>query len=389
MQRALRERLKGAIEIVLGMVFGYALYTINVFVIALLYPLVEGRKEVIALIPVMNDLRGDIMGSSGARMNTALHLGEATSSARDLLLLEARPVVALTASTSLLISFLTFFYSRLSGEELDLEMLQLVGFLSSAFATALLLPYLALFAATVFRRGGDPGNVLPTVATIGGDFVSFPLLVLSFLLISALPLSLAHPLFLLTLSLSISTLVAVLITSRRARRILSERLLVLLAVLLLQPLAGVLLAIFEEELARRGLFQISVSFIGIAGALSSVISLRLSVHLHLYGASGVVDKFLRALLDTLFSVLPGALMVSLAGYLSTWIVGGDLAFRDILIPVTLGLVIAMPVGALVALLVSLLSFRLGLDPDNVGVPLVTTFMDVLGLFILYLVSHLY
>ncbi|MCS7106776.1 MAG: magnesium transporter [Acidilobaceae archaeon] len=383
---ALRERLRGAIEIVLGMTLGYALYTVNVFVIALLYPLVEGRKEVIALIPVMNDLRGDIMGSSGARMNTALHLGEASSSMRELLLLEAKPVVALTASTSLLISFLTFFYSRLSGEYLDLEVLQLVGALSSALATAVLLPYLALFAATVFKRGGDPGNVLPTAATIGGDFVSFPLLVLSFLFVSTLPSPLAHVLFLLTISLSISLPIAILITSKRAGRILSERLLVLLAVLLLQPFAGVLLAIFEEELAERALFQISVSFIGIAGALSSVISLRLSVHLHLYGAPGIGNAFLRALLDALFAILPGAFVVSLAGYASAWILGGELAFLDMLVPVTIGLVIAVPVGAFVALFVSLLSFRVGLDPDNVGVPLVTTFMDVLGLLILYFVS---
>ncbi|MCX8165507.1 MAG: magnesium transporter [Acidilobaceae archaeon] len=383
---ALRERLRGAIEIVLGMTLGYALYTVNVFVIALLYPLVEGRKEVIALIPVMNDLRGDIMGSSGARMNTALHLGETSSSMRELLLLEAKPVVALTASTSLLISFLTFFYSRLSGEYLDLEVLQLVGALSSALATAVLLPYLALFAATVFKRGGDPGNVLPTAATIGGDFVSFPLLVLSFLFVSTLPSPLAHVLFLLTISLSISLPIAILITSKRAGRILSERLLVLLAVLLLQPFAGVLLAIFEEELAERALFQISVSFIGIAGALSSVISLRLSVHLHLYGAPGIGNAFLRALLDALFAILPGAFVVSLAGYASAWILGGELAFLDMLVPVTIGLVIAVPVGAFVALFVSLLSFRVGLDPDNVGVPLVTTFMDVLGLLILYFVS---
>ncbi|MCX8195613.1 MAG: magnesium transporter [Acidilobaceae archaeon] len=383
---ALRRRLRGALEIVAGMVLGYLMYTVNVFVIALLYPLVEGKKEVIALIPVMNDLRGDIMGSSGARMNTALHLGEVPPSARELVLFELKPVAALTASTSFLISLLMFFYARISGETLSLEVLQVVGFLSSALATAALLPYLAASAASIYRRGGEPGNVLPTLATIGGDFISFPLLVISFLLASSAPPSSLPLLFLLAASLSLSVSFAALASDRRVRKIIGERLLVLVTVLLLQPIAGVLLAVFEEELSARGLFQVSVSFIGIAGALSSIVALRLSVHLHLYGLPGIPSTFFKALADALLTLLPGAFMVSGAGYISSRLLGGHISFFDVLLPITVGLLITIPIGALVALVISLASFRAGLDPDNVGVPIVTTTMDVLGLAVLYLVS---
>ncbi|MEM2223180.1 MAG: magnesium transporter [Acidilobaceae archaeon] len=385
---AFKSRAKSIAEITVGLSIAYVMYAVNIIVIALLHPIIAGRKEVIAVIPVMNDLRGDIMGSSGSRMNTALHLGEVRAKTLDLTVLESKIVIVTTLLTTLTMVFVIYAYSIITGDSFDIKLLQLIGFTASIIATLILLPYTAAIAAITYSRGWNPGNILPTLTTVGGDFLSFPIIVLSFIIISAIPSRLSPLLFLATISISVAVSVAIVSLSAKARRVISERIIVIALILVLEPLAGILLAQYEGILSELGLFQVSISFIGVVGALSSIIALRLSVHLHIYGYRGIMIEFLKSLADVLISSIPAIILISSVGFMTTVFFHSILSmgFAKTITVIAISMVIAVVAGSIVAFSIAMLSFKLGLDPDNVAVPAVTTAMDVVGIITLSLVA---
>ncbi|MDM7275005.1 MAG: magnesium transporter [Thermoprotei archaeon] len=384
-------RLKGAAEITAGLSAMYFIYSIQIIVFSLLYPLIEGRKEILALLPVMNDLRGDIFGSTGARMNTSLNIGEVRASSSSLVRLEAKPVSALTLLMSTTIIIVTFSYSLTLGERFNFGVMMLIGLIATLIATVILLPYTAFIVSEFFRRGWDPGNVMPSLVTGAGDLITLPTLVLAFFIVAHGIPSPAYPILaLLLVSLSISIFIASILSGgSRTKRILKERTLVLAAIIVLQPIAGISMATFEEELAGRGLIHLVVAFIGVNGALASVAGVRLSVFLHLYGYRGVRGALTSISFDVLASAIPASLLVALVGY--AFLPPGasfEVGLPGFLVTVMLATMAAVVLGLTISFSIALGAFKLNLDPDNVAIPLITTVMDVLGILVLYVASSI-
>jgi len=358
----------------------------------MLYRVVEGRKEVIALIPVMSNLRGDILGSAASRLNTTLHLGLVAPSVYTLASLELKPTVTIAMMTSVLVSFITFAYTQLLlGEPLNLEGMVSIGFLSSLIATLTLLPYVALIASEVFRRGVDPGNLLPTLTTTVGDLATLPFLVLAFVLVALTPSSVIPIVFLTAVSLSTAFYIATYsYGGLRVKRILKERLLILILVMITHPLTGALLARLEEGLAGMGLIHVATSFIGINGALAAIAGIRLNSILHMYGVEGLAGRLTIIVSDVVLSTIPGVLLVSLTGYTAQTLLPGapETPFSSMLIVISVATIIHVATGLVVALVTSTGSYRLGLDPDNVALPTITNIMDLTGIPILYIAGLL-
>jgi len=279
-----------------------------VIVFATLYPLVEGKKEVIALIPVMSDLRGDILGSSASRLNTILHLGLVTPSIYTLTKIELKPTLAISMVTGISMSIVSFIYTRMLGEPVNLEEMVSIGFLSSMIATLTLMPYIALIASEVFKRGFDPGNLLPTLVTTVGDLVTLPFLIVAFILVASTPSNITPLLFLTVTSMSLAFYTASYsYGGSRIRRILTERLLILLLLTITEPLVGAFLAWLEEGLAEMRLIHLATSFIGVNGALASIAGVRLSATLHMYGIEGLTGRLTIIARDVALASIPGAL----------------------------------------------------------------------------------
>lgn len=383
-------RFKGVFEIVTGLTSAYVLYTLNIVLFAVLYPLVEGRKEVIALIPVMSNLRGDILGSSASRINTLLHLGEVKPRVLELSRIEVKPTLPIAMITSIIIAFVTYAYTTLIlGEKLGIEEMISVGFISSLLATLVLLPYIALAASEIYKRGWDPGNLLPTLATTAGDLVTLPFLIIAFLLVHILPSSITPLAFLTVTSISLSFYTALLMAGgRRVKRILRERFLVLLMVIVTHPLTGAFLAAFEEELKEMGLIHLATSFIGINGALAATAGVRLSSSLHLYGLSRLGSRYTFIALDVLLASVPAILLISMVGYTTHFLIpdAHPIKLSDVVVVVAVATVIHIAIGIATALVVCVASFKVGFDPDNVAIPVITNIMDLTGIPIIYVTS---
>jgi len=362
-----------------------------VIVFATLYPLVEGKKEVIALIPVMSDLRGDILGSSASRLNTILHLGLVTPSIYTLTKIELKPTLAISMVTGISMSIVSFIYTRMLGEPLNLEEMVSIGFLSSMIATLTLMPYIALIASEVFKRGFDPGNLLPTLVTTVGDLVTLPFLIVAFILVASTPSNITPLLFLTVTSISLAFYTASYsYGGSRIRRLLTERLLILLLLTITEPLVGAFLAWLEEGLAETRLIHLATSFIGVNGALASVAGVRLSATLHMYGTEGLTGRLIIIARDVAIASIPGALLISLVGYTTQTLIGahGTVGLIAMIAVVATATIVHIAIGLISALAASIGSYKLGLDPNNVAIPVITTIMDITGIPILYITGLL-
>jgi len=362
-----------------------------VIVFATLYPLVEGKKEVIALIPVMSDLRGDILGSSASRLNTILHLGLVTPSIYTLTKIELKPTLAISMVTGISMSIVSFIYTRMLGEPVNLEEMVSIGFLSSMIATLTLMPYIALIASEVFKRGFDPGNLLPTLVTTVGDLVTLPFLIVAFILVASTPSNITPLLFLTVTSISLAFYTASYsYGGSRIRRILTERLLILLLLTITEPLVGAFLAWLEEGLAEMRLIHLATSFIGVNGALASIAGVRLSATLHMYGTEGLTGRLTIIARDVALASIPGALLISLVGYTTQTLIGahGTVGLIAMIAVVAAATIVHIAIGLISALVVSIGSYKLGLDPNNVAIPVITTVMDITGIPILYITGLL-
>jgi mgtE-like transporter len=150
----------------------------------------------------------------------------------------------------------------------------------------------------------------------------------------------------------------------------------------------------NEEVLRflPGILIIIPSFIAINGNISSVLTSRLSSALHM----GLVKPNLhrtKLLLRNVYSML----FISIVAFPVIGFVGGALNFllgaTEVgfilfpLITLTAGMVTTL-ILILISILFSYLTYRKGLDPDNVVVPLLTTIGDLVGISILLITTGL-
>jgi mgtE-like transporter len=162
---------------------------------------------------------------------------------------------------------------------------------------------------------------------------------------------------------------------------------VLLALTLVEIGSGLVLGSFETTLlAYPSLLVLVPVTIGTAGNLGSVLAARLSTAFHLGLLAFAVDDerlagnalAVWALAATLFPLVGAG-----AWALATLTVGAELAVGTVVLVATAsGLVLAV-VAVSVALVATYAAYRLGLDPDDVVVPVVTNTCDVLGVVVLF------
>lgn len=155
--------------------------------------------------------------------------------------------------------------------------------------------------------------------------------------------------------------------------------------------AGLTLEEAEELLAEYGLLAVMVpTIIGTGGNLGAILSSRLTTRFHL----GMTDLDVRdpdlwanvvaivALALTIFTLLgAGAFLVG-------FVIGSTLTLPELL-------TISIGSGTAIAILVVVFSFaatygsyRLGVDPDDTTIPIITSLIDVFGVVIFLAVASL-
>ena len=346
----------------------------------------EELPGLLVMVPAAIGLRGNIFGALGNRISTAIHTGTFRVSAKreSVLTQNALASMSLTVLLSFLLACIAEVVSLGFGVEDTIPVLELalVSILGGLFASLVVLAATIILSIGAVRREWDLDNlVAPTVSTLG-DVVTIPALYLASKLIGHGNITTA--LGWLMIALTVATLLAT-VRSHLAqfRQIVRESLPVLTMALLLSSLAGIAV---EKRLtvfaALPALLILQPAFVSSAGALGGILSSRVATNLHL----GLVEPEMRpgreARRDALLVLLTGFPVFLFNG------IGADVVARALgSASPGLGQMVAVSlIGGLAAVLFvtalayygTISAWRIDVDPDTYGIPVVTASVDFVG-----------
>ena len=166
-------------------------------------------------------------------------------------------------------------------------------------------------------------------------------------------------------------------------------LLVVLCIIVLA--AGITLESAEEMIERYGILAVMVpTMVDMGGNLGAILSSRLSSRLHLGTTS--LDVRDADLLANVAAILALAATIFTALAFGAWALGSLLGIG---LPLAVLLTISLVSGMSVAVIAIVFSFaatyatyKLGIDPDDATIPIVTNVVDVFGMIIFIGVSWL-
>jgi mgtE-like transporter len=342
----------------------------------------------LVLIPAAIALRGTIFGAMGSRLGTAIHTGTYRLTTRRDSVLGQNVLAAavLSVFTSVVLAVLASAMSAAFGVAnpislVDFITISIVGGLLSS--TVVLVLTVAL-AETSVRAGWDFDNVMAPLVTAAGDMVTLPALFLATFVVTDTALS--GPVALVA---SLAAVVVVVVPLRFARMplrmLLREALVVVVAAGVLSLLAGVALeGQIDSLVGYPALLALVPPFLASAGAIGGIVSSRLTTKLHLgvTEPTALPDSAARA--DIVLAYVLAVPVFAIASLVA------DLAavLIDLPSPGAVTMLAVAVVGGLLATTLAMgvaywgavVSYRLGVDPDSTGIPLVTSSIDLLGSF---------
>ncbi|MGH9279856.1 MAG: magnesium transporter [Acidimicrobiales bacterium] len=352
----------------------------------------EQLPGLLVLVPAAIGMRGNIFGALGSRLGTAIHAGTFSMSRRRETVVGQNVLasIALTLSISLALAVLAKAVAVGFGvqDTISVTDFVIISVVGGALSSVIVLFLTLAVAARSVRKGWDLDNVSAPLVTAAGDVVTLPSLFLATYLVGV---NWVSPLLALgTAALSVAALVAAVRAGLPIlRRIIRESLPVLLVAGMVDVLAGVTI---EKRLASflvfPGMLVLVPPFLEDTGALGGILSSRLSSKLHL----GVIEprsfpqRAARAdFWLTFFYAVPVFALVAVSSDIAATVVGlATPGVVKMLAISMLGGFLATTCAVVIAYYGAIASYRLGLDPDNHGIPLITSSMDLIGAFALIL-----
>ena len=351
-------------------------------------PIIKAVPIIMALLPTASDARGDVYSSYGSRLGTLLHLGVLEKYLKSELL----ALTILLISANLWVGILVLIISSVIGNR-DLGFIDMLFIpLFSAVASAVfMVPATTWLALASFRHGLDPDNLVSPIATLLGDLVTIPTIVLGYFVAESVSechkFALIGVLVLIIMASLVYALYHVWKGNRifeRTIKIVKENLPVVIIATSFSGIAGIILfKNIEVVLAWKGILAVVPAFLEDGGAIACRFSARLTTMLHLGRIKLEViprDKwvwkqiginFVHALM--LFTSLGvfGTIVSMSANTPYTWAIK---VFFTVLLA---GLLLTLTISILTYYL-ALSSFKMGIDPDNVLAPILTSIADVVG-----------
>ncbi len=339
------------------------------------------------LIPAAIGMRGAIFGAMGSRLSTSIQTGLFSFSLRRGVLAEnVQAAAVLSLVSGVFLAFLARYLSDILGVATELSVVDyiVISTVGGVIAGALLLVITVFVARTSVARNWDMDNIAAPMLTAAGDILTLPSLVLATYLIDI-------PIFSGSLALTLTAIaiaVAILgfrLGGQNLRRILAESLPILALTGTVMILVGVALEDRSEQFTTLLALSILLpAFLQEGGALGGILSSRLSskIHLGLLAPRGLPP--LAAFRDFVLIYTFAAGVYLFIGALSHVLAvvlfpegasPGLLAMMGIS---TLAGLIATTAAVLAAYYGSVGSYRLGLDPDTYGIPIITAVVDLLG-----------
>jgi len=348
------------------------------------------------LVPAAIGMRGNIYGALASRLATALHIGAFEFELRrhSFLGRQVEATSLLTLSTSVIIAVVAWILgSALGLHPIPLWQLIVIVTVGGVAASLILLVVTVVLAAISQRRDWNMDDVGAPTVTMFGDVLTIPALLLAALLVPFEHFTLV--LGILLAGLGVWSLFA---GWRHAddtvRRIVRESVATLAVASVIGVLAGtVLQARVAQWIAAPVLLIMLPSFVASCGTLGGILSSRLSskLYLGLLEPKPVPGRI--AGLDMSVTFLYGIFAftaIGITAWIAAWVLGYDSPGLPSVAGITiLAGILSMLLLSGVAYTTAATAYRHGLDPDNQGIPIVTSVMDFLGLLCLLGVASIW
>ena len=375
-----------------------ALSTCAGFVAGLVLGSITGTLEklpgLLVLIPAAVGMRGTIFGAMGARLGTGVAAGLFEPTLRRGSLLSNNVVVGILSAvlTSFYLAALAKLVASAFGEEAVISFWDLVtiSVIGGVLASSITLVVTIGIAVLSFRRGWDLDAVSTPMVTAIGDMVTLPALFLASLLVANDTVSGVTAV--ICTAATVGAVLAAFRAVAAVRRILLEMLAVVALCPLLDIVAGALLQAHSGELrAVPAVLILIPPFISQAGALGGILSSRLSSKLQLGVITSRGRPEIPALVDGAIVVVLGVAVFTAIGAVS-WALsrltdGPDPGAAALIGATMLAGAIVLPITLVVGYYLAVLTSRFGIDPDNQGVPFITSLLDLAGVAAILLVMR--
>jgi mgtE-like transporter len=263
--------------------------------------------------------------------------------------------------------------------------LSLISFLAGGISSVLMVLPTVFTAFATYRRGWNPDNFESPLITLCGDILTLPFLFFSAEIVLPLDHGVKTVLFIVFIVVAIFFMVLGLAVTPYARKILTDSVPVFLFCGILGVLSGGILSTRIEHLIQTaGILILVPAFLEDGGALGGILSANFSSWLHLGTLDAKILPSKKAAEKFLTMHIVGIVPFSLLGI---FVYGLNLLLALPTPSVTELFLITLCAGEFLILMVNFLTFFLSVttyktraDPDNVVIPLVTSFMDILGSF---------
>ncbi len=352
----------------------------------------EDLPGLLVLVPAAIGMRGNIFGALGSRLGTSIHTGTfRLSRRRDTVVgqnILAAAALTLAVSAALAVLAKTIASAFGVSDTISLADFFVISIIGGVLSSIVVLALTLGVAALSVRRGWDMDNVAAPLVTAAGDMVTLPTLFLATFLVGIRGVTIAIA------AVGVAVAIVALVMGLRTRlplvrSIVRESTPILLVAGAIDIVAGLTIEHrLQSFLAYPVLLVLVPPFFEDTGALGSVLSSRLASKLHL----GIIEPTARpqrAARDDFALIAMLAVPVFVFVGLSADIVGvifgyaSPGALRIVAVSV-LGGAIATSFAIPISYYSSIATYRLGLDPDNYGVPILTSSMDLVGAIALVL-----
>lgn len=348
----------------------------------------EDLPGLLVLVPAATNLRGAIFGALGSRLGTAMHTGQFSLALRAHTVLGqnvlAAGAVSLTASVVLGILAKAVAVGFGLAPTIGIADYITISIAAGVAAGVVMIGVTVALAAGGARFGWDLDNVTAPVVSAVSDMVTLPMI------FAVTPLARIEVVTPVLAWLAAVAAAVVFVASVRSHlpdlaRAVRESVPLLAVSGLVSLVAGLTIEKRLDTLSEVPAVLVLVPpFLAIGGAVVGILASRLASNLHLgvIQPTGVPGREARrdivrtyAVAIPMFVLCAGAvnLAADLAGYASP----GTVRLAEIAL---LGAAMAVTIAVGVAYAAGVLTFRLGLDPDNFGFPLVSSTMDLVGAF---------
>ena len=338
------------------------------------------------LLPSIIHIRGSIAGVLASRLSSAMHLGEFSVDFGEGSVLgdNIRVSFVVTILIAFVLGIFAYAASRIFGYPVigvtDLVLISVVtGILAGTVVTGITL----LIALASYRYGLDLDMIAAPTVTTFGDIITLPIL-----MISAAFVMLLDPLARLILSgvavgLTVAAIIYTLHRPEGIGPIVRENIGLLIPLSVIGTMAGLTYSSSLDILVTTAAFLILIPpFTGILGSIGGILGSRLSTGMHtgeinptFIPEGNVAHHFIISYLYTLI-LLP---LLALIAHGAAVLMGSNSPGPGMLVIISLAaglIVMTLVIG--VAYITASLSFRYGLDPDNFGIPVITSLIDLIG-----------